>query len=130
MKNVSISNHSELEYYIFQLKTEKYNQEVELKNELKEFVKTLDPLSIVKKSLKNFVEDNEVKIDLAKTGLNIGANFLIAQVLGKSNSIKGFFSSILAQQVSTVLINNNYSGIISGISKMFNNNSQPKSNKL
>jgi hypothetical protein len=118
MENIKISNRSELLLHIMHLKAEKYRQEEELKVTLKEFIDTLNPLSIVKESLSEMVRDKDVHFDLAKMGLNIGANFIIDQILGRNSSIKGFISAVLVENFSTSFINNNVSKIISGINKL------------
>ncbi len=128
MEKIKISNHAELQLQILQLRKHKFTQEKELKNSLKEFIYTLNPLSIVKDSLHKLAEDKEVRLDLTKVGLNMGANILIDKVLGKGNSIKGFLSALLVEKFSAAFINKNIPTIISGISKILNNNSLQKTN--
>ncbi len=118
MENTKISGHTELLLQIMHLKGEKFRQEEELKHSLKEFAYSLSPAQIVKDSLHKLASDKEVRVDLGKVGLNMGANFIIEKVLGRSNSIKGFLSSILVEKISGSIINNNSSKIISGISNL------------
>lgn len=115
MENKKITTHAELCLQIMHLKAEKFKQEEELKHTFKEFVYTINPVNLVKNSLHDLAVDKEVQFDLAKVGLNMGANFLINQVLGKNRSIKGFLSSMLVEKFSSSYINNNVSKIISGI---------------
>lgn len=118
MENLKISKYSELTFRIMQLKSEKLSQEIEIKHSIKEFMYTFKPLSMVKDSLRSFSKDEDVKFDLAKIGLNVGANFIIDKVLGRNRSIKGFLSSMLFEKISSTFINNNASGIISNINKL------------
>lgn len=124
MKSKEILNHAELSLRIMQLKSEILLQEDELKYKFKELLVTLSPMSIVKESIHDLATDKEVQFDLTKVGLNAGANFLIDQVLGRNRSIKGFLSSFIVEKIANTLINKNASGIVSGISKLLNNNNQ------
>lgn len=124
MENLKITNHSELQFRIMQLKSEKLSQEIELKVKVKEFFYTLSPVSIVKNSLRDLVSDKDVRFDMAKVGLNVGANFLIDKVVGRNRSIKGFLGSLLIEKVSSSFINNNASSIVSVFSKLFHSNTK------
>ena len=124
MENIKITNHTQLQLHIMHLKSKKISQEIELKHSVKEFVYSISPLSIVKDSLHSLVQDKEVRFDMAKVGLNLGANFLIEKVVGRSKSFKGFLSSILIEKISSSFINSNASSIISGISKIMHSNSK------
>jgi hypothetical protein len=124
MQNKETLNHAELSLRIMELKSEILLQEDELKYRFKEFLFTLNPISIVKDSIHELASDKEVQFDLTKVGLNLGANFLIDQVLGRNRSIKGFLSSVLVEKFSNTFINKNASGIISGISKLLSKNNQ------
>lgn len=124
MENIKITNHTQLQLHIMHLKSKKLSQEIELKHSVKEFVYSISPIAIVKDSLHSLVQDKEVRMDLTKVGLNIGANFLIDKVVGRSRSIKGFLSSILIEKISTSFINSNASSIISGISKIIHSGSK------
>jgi hypothetical protein len=122
MENRNISNRTELSLRIMHLKAEKFTQEEELISSIREFAYTLSPLALVKDSLHNLARDKEVRADLTKVGLNIGANFIFDKVLGKQKSIKGFLSSLLIENISGALINNNSSKIISVIGQLINRN--------
>ncbi len=123
MKNVNITNHSELVFRIMELKAQKLSQEIELKHCIKEFAYTINPTSMIKDTIHELSQDKEVRFDLAKVGLNVGANFIIDKVLGRNNSIKGFLSSMLLEKISTTFINKNATGIISGLGKLISSKS-------
>ena len=129
MENTEISGHVELLLRIRQLKVEKLRQENELKYTFREFANSLEPLSVVKRSLHKMTQDKEVQFDLAKAGLNLSTNFIIGAVLGKYRGIKGFLSSVLLEKISTVFINNNVSEIIAGIDKLVYQNSEKETNQ-
>ena len=118
MKSANITNHSELLFRIMELKAQKLSQEIQLKNSIKEFVYTLNPVSMVKDSLHELAKDKEVRFDLAKVGLNMGTNFILDKLLGRNKSIKGFLSSVLVEKLSATFINKNASSIISGLGKL------------
>ena len=123
MRNKEILNHAELSLRIMELKSEVLLQQDNLKYTFKGLF-TLNPISIVKESIHELAKDKEVQFDLTKVGLNLGADFLINQVLGRNRSIKGFLSSVLLEKLSNTFINKNASGIISGISKLLSKNNQ------
>jgi hypothetical protein len=124
MENKDITTHAELKMQIMQLRAEKFQQEDDLRQRFREFVYTIHPLSMMKKSLHDMAVDREVQFDFAKVGLNMGANFIIEKVLGKNNSIKGFIGSILTEKLSGSFINNNLPKIMSGFNKLLNRNSK------
>lgn len=124
MENKDITNHSELLIRIMELKAQKLSQEIELKNSIADFVYELNPVALVKNSLHQLAKDKEVRFDLAKVGLNVGANFIIDKVLGRNRSIKGFLSSMLLEKVSATFIDKNSSGIIAGLGKLISSKSK------
>lgn len=128
MERQEISTHTELAIRIMHLKAEKFRQEEVLKNSFREFFYTLQPSSIIKETIHELSQDKEVQFDLAKAGLNMGANFIIDQVLGKNRSIKGYLSSLLVEKVSGSFINDNVTKIMEGIGKFFNRNNHKTEN--
>ncbi|MGB4843171.1 MAG: hypothetical protein WBP16_01760 [Ferruginibacter sp.] len=112
--NSNITDHTTLTQRIVQLREDKKIQEEELKQSVNTALSTLNPLIMLKQSLHEFVQDKEVKSDIVKAGLNLGANLVIDKSLGKYKSIKGFLSSVLVESISTPLI-------YSGLAKLFPN---------
>ncbi len=113
MENIDIYDHATLLIRIRQLRADKKIQEEELKCRFSEFVDTLNPLAIVKGSLHDLASDKEIQFDLAKVALNMGSNLIIDQVFGKYRSIKGFFSSVLVENISNGFINSGAIKILS-----------------
>ncbi len=118
MNRPQISNLADLELHVQHLKTQKRQQETELKTTFNELIDTLNPISIAKQSLHELAGDLEVQFDVVKMGLNVGANLIIDKVLGKHQSIKGFLSSIVMEKLSTIVINNNATDIVLGITDL------------
>jgi len=111
-KNSNITDHATLTERILQLREDKKIEEEELKHSVNTAFSSLNPFNMLKQSLHEFVEDKDVKTDILKAGVNIGANLLIDKSLGKYRSIKGFLSSVLVESISTPFI-------YSGLSKLF-----------
>lgn len=130
MENKNILNHSELAFRIMQLRSEKLSQEIEIKHSVKELVYTLNPINMVKDSFRSLTQDKETKFDIAKTGLNLGANFILDKVLGRNKSIKGFLTSIAIEKISGLLINKNAPKIIAGIGKLISSRASNKNNQI
>ncbi|MBL0309933.1 MAG: hypothetical protein IPP77_09725 [Bacteroidetes bacterium] len=128
MENPEIFNHADLMIRIAQLREKKVEQEEDLKLTFREFANTLNPVMIVKQSLHELATDTDVKVDVVKVGLNLGTSFLIDMVFGRNRSVKGFISSVILEKISTSLINNNVSKIISGVSSLLDKNPKAKSN--
>jgi hypothetical protein len=122
MGNIEITTHSELLLHIMQLKFEKQNQEIKIKNSAKELIKSISPVTMIKDSLHELSHDKGVRFDIAKVGLNLGTNFLLEKVVGRNRSIKGFLSSIILEKISGAFINKNASSIISTITKLIKPN--------
>lgn len=126
MEKAHISTYSELVSGITILKEEKRKQEDHLKRSVTEFTESLSPLSIIKGSMKKLAGNSDVQSGAATVGLNIGARFLIDQVFGGKLSIKGFLGSMLANNISSALINKGAPKIISAIGKMLHRKPEEK----
>jgi len=124
MEITDITNHKELAFYITQLKAEKFRQKVELKNNFYDFAISLNPVSVVNKSLYKLPDGRDVKFDLAEVVLNFGANYFIYKILGKNRSFKGFIAKVLLGSIFTVFIKNNLSKTISEINNLIKLNSE------
>lgn len=103
--NISINNYNELQQRIAAVRLKKVEEETQLKNSIKEYSKTFSPTYLIKKSLHNLANDNEVQTDFAKVTLNTGIDFIIGKILGKYSSVKGFLSASIAERISRVVLN-------------------------
>lgn len=120
MDNIIISNRAALQARIKELRLEKSAQEIEIKEHFKEFAASFNSFTLVKEYLHELAQDKEVQLDIGKVGLEVGTTFIIDKVLGRNNSIKGFLSSIVAEKISSSLIENNAPKIISFFSNLIN----------
>jgi len=77
----------------------------------------LNLVSILKGTTKN-----ENPLDFIKSGVNTVLDLIIGLALGKNRSIKGFLSAVLVEKFTTMLIDNNLTNIISGISMLMHRN--------
>lgn len=123
MENTEISSHTELVMHIMQLKQEKFRQEEKLEYSIREIAYSLNPVMLTKKYLHELAEDSGVQFDLAKVGLNLGANLLIDRILGKNSSFKGILSALLVEKLSATFITKNLTKLISGISRLIHRRS-------
>lgn len=114
-----MTNYTDLKLRIEQLKEERIEQEIILKNSLNELVYSISPASMIKESLHNLAKDKEVQVDLTKVGLNWASKFIIDKIFGKNKSEKGLLTSTFAEAITSSLINNNAENIVSGISSLF-----------
>ena len=121
MKSTEINNQEQLSQLIQQLKAQSKMQEEAIIDRFNEFVHTINPITIVKSTLSALAGDTDVHYNVAKLGLNAGANVFIDQFLGKYRTIKGFVSSIVAESISSTYINNNASQILSRITNLIGN---------
>lgn len=119
MTSTKLSYHAALRQNIKQLKIEKQEQEDILKQSFSNIVESLNPFVIAKNSLSQFVNDQEVKSNLASGGLKLGYTLLSNTLFGKYNSIKGFVGSIISENVFQGLIQNNVPNIILAFDKFF-----------
>jgi hypothetical protein len=118
MDNSEILQHTTLLLRIEALKADQAAQDADLKQSAKELIFALNPITIMKGSLHDLAGDKEVHLDMAKVGLNLGANLIIDQVLGKQRSAKGFISAVVVELISTALINSNASKIVLEMSRL------------
>jgi hypothetical protein len=127
MKGIKISSYEELSNKIVALQADKFKQETALKHSLQEIAATLNPLSVLKSSLHKLAETPEVRVDLTKVGLNIGADLIIDKVLGKNRSIKGFLSALMAEKMVASYINNHAPNLVEGIKKWLEKDNEEES---
>lgn len=105
LQNVILLNHTDLLLQINLAKIQKQKQEQELKIHIKDFVETLNPVTVIKESLHSLVSDTGIRQDLTKTAVHFGANVLIDVVVGRYRSVKGFLGSIFLEKLADPFIN-------------------------
>ena len=112
MEKTKITCHAELLERIQCLKLVKINQEEDIKNSLKDFAFNFDLTSMMNDSVSGSGKEENVLFRLVRVGLKRISDFLIDQILGKRRSFNGFLRSLLADEISAMLINCNISKII------------------
>lgn len=117
MDTTKILNHQDLTILIQQVRELKGTQDKELKENFTAFINSVNPIQVAKSTLHEFVKDKGVQFDLLKGGMNLGADYIIEKVFNKENSVKGFLSSVILENVSSALIQKNAPKIVIGITK-------------
>jgi len=112
MEKTKITCHAELLERIRCLKLAKIDQEEDIKSLFKDLAFNFDLTSMMNGSTSGFAEKGNVLFRLVKVGLKRTSGFLIDQILGKHRSFNGFLRSLLADEISVLLINCNISKII------------------
>jgi hypothetical protein len=130
MKKTVIFGHQQLTLQILQLKADKFIQEEELKETAQDFMASLTPATLFKKSFQELAKDKEVQLDLAKVGLTLSANLIIDRALGKHKSVKGLLNSLLAENAISTFIKKNGDSIVSGIKGLIHKKPTKEFNQL
>jgi hypothetical protein len=104
MSNNIIKNHSSLSTQIDQLSERKILEEKQLKQSLMVLSTNLTPVAIIKNSLHELAADTEIKTDLLKVGINIGATLIINRLTQKDSTFKGMFYNFAVNQLSGLII--------------------------
>ncbi len=100
------------------LKSDKFEQEQEIKRNFQMLGQSLNPMNVIRNSIQGLTKDNEVKTDLAIMVVKLGTNFIIHRVLKRYGGIVGFVGSIVLGKLSTSLIRNNIPHLITGVSNL------------
>jgi len=113
INKIVISNHTALKHRIMQLRSERLDQENELKRSIKELYFSISPTEIVKNTFREIFQNDETRQGLLNTGLNIGSDYLIGKILGRGNTVKGYIASIVLGS----LLKNNTGKILHSLGK-------------
>jgi hypothetical protein len=115
----SITDYTTLINSIESLKAISVQQEIKLSNSLHAFIETLNPITLIKKSMYAIVSDNTIQTNLATTGLHLGSDYILDKILGRGKSIGGFVRSVLVEKISNATINRYSGSIIEKIKNLF-----------
>jgi hypothetical protein len=115
----SITDYTTLINSIESLKAISVQQEIKLSNSLHTFIETLNPITLIKKSMYAIVNDNTIQTNLATTGLHLGSDYILDKILGRGKSIGGFVRSVLVEKISNATINRYSGSIIEKIKNLF-----------
>jgi len=115
---ISIQNDTDLHHRIMKLNYLKEEQELVIKRNVQQLIYSMHPSMIFKNLVNKFTGDQEAKTDLKSIGLNLGKDFLISKLFGKSGSLKGFLTSLLVRKATDYVVKNHSETISNGISKV------------
>jgi len=104
METTAKSCHEALLERITELRSLKLEQEARINEQYKDLKSSFSIGAILKESIDHIANDRDSQKNLVKMAATTSTNFLIEKVLGRSNSLKGFISSILAEKVSSSFI--------------------------
>jgi hypothetical protein len=123
MTNTVISNHEDLLIQIEYLKTEKLKQELGLKASFNEFFVAVHPVNIIKKTLSDLANDNEIKHKVVRAGLAIGTNYIVNYILAKQKILQQFLNPLSDKSKQASVTSNVAMGIVFKIGKLMKLNS-------
>lgn len=87
MKKISpISNHNELIMELTLLRNEKMEKELVLNTGIKDLIHSFDQNMNLKNIIRQIANNNEIKKNLLKIGLNISTNFLLKKFFPEENN--------------------------------------------
>jgi len=117
---VIIQNDTDLHHRIMKLNYLKEEQELVIKRNVKELVYSIHPSMLFKNILNKFTGNQETKEDIKSIGINLGKDFLISKLFGKSGSVKGFITSLLVTKATDYFMKKHPDLISNGIHKVEN----------
>ncbi len=101
----TVTNISELRARIIQLNHIKESEETEIKRNAMEIYHSIHPINVIKEVIHGLSSNEEAATDIKNAGLNMGLDFLIGKIVGRTSSLKGFLSSMLLEKISHLTIN-------------------------
>lgn len=116
MESTTIANYSDLTARLTELKSERVEQEIVLKQTFSEFVSSINIFSFFKSS---DTSNNFQSNDLIKSGLNMAVNMIAGMVFGKTRSLKGFLSTLMLKSFTKMLINSNLINTVAKVGSLF-----------
>jgi hypothetical protein len=115
---IIITNDTDLHYRIMKLSNLKEEQELVIKRNVRELVYSLHPSMMIKNLLNKLGGDKETRSNLKTLGLNLGKDFLINKIFGRSGSLKGFITSLFVKKATDYMINKHSDTISNGLHKV------------
>lgn len=86
-----ITNSTELKHEIMKLSYLKAEQELALRRDLKELYYSMQVSTLIKRTVKDLTEDDNIKTTAVEAGLNIGSGFILDKLLlRKGYGIKSY----------------------------------------
>jgi hypothetical protein len=118
MGNKEITNSESLLMQISLLKAERTENELVLSQTFNELTQLIfNPILTVKEQRFDLQGTKRDLINLSKTVLNMGTDYIIEQSLGRRQGIKSLLTSIMVEIVSIPLISRNITKLFAGIDR-------------
>lgn len=105
MKTEATTAHTALSLRIMHLKSDKFEQEENIKRTSRSILYSLHPATLARESLHELAEDPEVRISATQTALKMGSRFLVYKVLGRFGGILGVVGAAVAGNLSDKYLN-------------------------
>ncbi|MBS1635611.1 MAG: hypothetical protein JST26_06770 [Bacteroidetes bacterium] len=99
-----ISSYEDLHKRIEYLDGLKEEQELVLKEDLKNFYASMQPANMIKHALAKMKEDRELKHDAAQLGLNMALEYIIGKIFKKNSSLGAYLKSTVAEQAAAFVL--------------------------
>ena len=119
MGNKAILDHTSLQARIAALKSEKTDQEVALKQELRGVIQNFQPAAFFQEAIHELASSDDAQVELTKVGLGFISKFIVDQLFGTDKTSKRYVTGMLVNRATTVLIDNNAVAIVAGFKQMF-----------
>ena len=87
-----------------ELQAKKLQLETIIQDEVKTFVKGINPVEFIKNTAQSVLQDKNVQVSASTMGINLGVNFIIEKILGRNKSIKGYIGSMILEKISSSFI--------------------------
>lgn len=118
MDHKRITNYESLQMQILHLKAERTGNELVLGQTFNELTQLIfNPVKIVNEDRFDLQDTKRDLLNLSKTILNMGTDYVIEQSFGRRQGIKSLFTSIMVEIVSTPLISRNITKLFAGIDR-------------
>ena len=90
-----ITNSTELKHEIMKLSSSKADQEMALKRDLKELYYSMQISTVIKRTVRDLKEDENVRSTAVEAGINLGSGFILDKLLlRKGYGIKSYLVNI------------------------------------
>lgn len=118
MDTSKVTTYQDLTNMIETSKTSKGVQDDALIESMKNFANAMSPIQVAKSTLHDLIRDKDVQFDLLKGSMVLGSKFIIEKFVNRQDSIKGFLSSVIIENMSSSFIEKNAPQIVLGMTKM------------
>ncbi|MBC7383791.1 MAG: hypothetical protein H7296_12500 [Bacteroidia bacterium] len=105
LPRVIITNSTELKHEIMKLNYMKEEQEITLRNNVKEIYYSLQLSTIIRKTVNELSEDTHLKKTVVTKGIEMGSSFLLNKFMFKNGTgVKGFLVGIGLKKLVSIIL--------------------------